>query len=82
MFYYVAHLWALHVLTLLAAVLAGYRRPRSTSARASAASRSASASPLPAVVLFALATAALLSPACAWYDRLRASRRHAWTRYL
>jgi hypothetical protein len=37
--------------------------------------------PLWAALPFALGTAALLYPACASYDRLRAPRRRSWTRF-
>jgi uncharacterized membrane protein len=82
MFYYVAHIWALHALTLLAALLAGYPIAAFDFGARIGGVPEKFGIPLPATVLFALATAALLYPAAAWYDRLRASRRHAWTRYL
>ncbi len=82
MFYYVAHLWALHALTLLAALLAGHPLAAFDFRARFGGVPVGFGIPLRATVLFALATAALLHPACAWYDRLRASRRHAWTRYV
>jgi uncharacterized membrane protein len=82
MFYYVAHLWALHVAALVAAVAAGHPLAAFDVRTRFGGIPAGFGFPLWASVPFALAVAALLYPACAWYDRLRASRRVAWTRYV
>ena len=82
MFYYVAHLWALHVLALVAAVATGHPLAAIDLGTRFGGIPEGFGFPLWASVPFALAVAALLYPACAWYDRLRASRRVAWTRHL
>jgi hypothetical protein len=82
MFYYVAHLYALHAAALVAALAAGFP-PRAFDFGARLGGVPAGFGfPLWAAVPFALATAAALYPACRWYARLRASRRYAWTRYV
>jgi hypothetical protein len=82
MFYYVAHLYALHAAALLAALAAGFP-PRAFDVGARIGGVPAGFGfPLWVTVPFALATVAALYPACRWYARLRASRRYAWTRYV
>ncbi len=82
MFFYVAHLWALHALALLAALLVGFPPAAFDLAGRFGGVPAGFGFPLWVTLPFALGTVALLYPACVWYDRLRASRRHRWTRYL
>lgn len=82
MFYYVAHLWTLHVAALVAAVVAGYPPPAFDFRTRFGGVPEGFGFPLWATLPFAAATVALLYPACQWYDRLRASRRYRWTRFV
>jgi uncharacterized membrane protein len=82
MFFYVAHLWALHALALLAALALGFPPAAFDLARRFGGVPAGFGFPLWVTLPFALGTAALLYPACVWYDRLRASRRHRWTRFV
>jgi len=82
MFYYVAHLWALHAVALLAALLVGYPPAAFDFGARIGGVPEGFGFPLWVTLPFALGTAAMLYPACRWYDRLRASRRYGWTRYV
>ena len=82
MFFYVAHLWALHALALLAALLLGFPPAAFDLTRRFGGVPEGFGFPLWVTIPFALGTVALLYPACAWYDRLRASRRYRWTRFV
>ena len=37
---------------------------------------------LPMLYLVTAVAVAILYPLCRWYDRFKASRRHAWTAYI
>jgi uncharacterized membrane protein len=82
MFYYVAHLYALHAAALLAAFAAGFAPAAFDFGARLGGVPAGFGFPLWVTVPFALATVAALYPACRWYARLRASRRYAWTRYV
>jgi uncharacterized membrane protein len=80
MFFYVAHLWLLHALALGAAWALGHA-PVGLGERYGGMP-AGFGFPLWATLPFAALAVALLWPACRWYDRLRASRRYRWTRYV
>jgi uncharacterized membrane protein len=82
MFYYVAHLYALHAAALVAALAAGFPPSAFDFGARIGGMPPGFGFPLWVTVPFALVTVAALYPACRWYARLRASRRHAWTRYV
>jgi uncharacterized membrane protein len=82
MFVYVGHLYLLHLIALAWAWLQGFRsRDFDFMARIGGVPV-AFGFPLWQVIPFALVTVLVLLPAARWYDRLRASRRYAITRYF
>jgi hypothetical protein len=82
MFYYVAHLWALHAAALLAALAAGHPPAAFDFAARYGGVPAGFGFPLWTSVPFALAAPPRSTRPAARYDRLRASRRHARTRYV
>lgn len=80
MLYYVLHLAALHILVWAYAWLLGYRWTDFDLQRNFGGVPTGVGFPLWVTVPFALATVALLWPACKWYDRVRP--RHRWLSYF
>jgi len=77
LFYYVGHLYLLHALIWLYAVVLGFRVPDPVNFGGVPAGVGF---PLWVTVPFALGAAALLWPACRWYARVRPS--HRWLSFL
>jgi uncharacterized membrane protein len=82
MFVYITHLYLLHALAIVWALMAGHAW-QSFDFRASITGLPATFGfPLWVTLPFALFTACLIIPAARWYSRIRASRRYPVTRYL
>lgn len=79
-FYYVGHLYLLHVLALAGALAAGYSLGSFNVFENFGGVPPRFGFPLWATVPFSLATTGLLMPACEWYAKERKRRR--WLRYL
>lgn len=76
MFYYVGHLYALHLLAWAAALLSGFPLAAFDVSARFGGVPEGFGFPLWATVPFSLGTTALLLPACRWYARQR--RRRGW----
>jgi hypothetical protein len=76
----VAHLYALHAVALVWAVVQGHVLPRL--GQRFGGIPEGFGFPLWMTIPFALAVTALLLPACVWYARLRASKRYPALLYL
>lgn len=82
MAFYIAHLWALHALALLWAVGQGFPLSSFDLTARYGAVPAGFGFPLWVTFPFAAVTSLALLPFCRWYDRLRQSKRVAWTRYV
>ena len=82
MFMYVAHLYLLHAIAIVWALVAGYRWSDFDFRARIGGLPVDFGFPVWLTPIFAVATVIALFPAARWYDRLRASRRYPITRYV
>ncbi len=82
MFYYVVHLWALHVLAILGAFVTGYSLTVADIVSRYGWKPLGFGFPAWVSIPFALGTVALLYPLCRWYDAQRRAKRWTWVNFL
>lgn len=82
LFFYVAHLYALHVFALLAALAMGFPPSAFDFARRFGGIPEGFGFPLWLAPLFALATTLALLPSCRWYGRVRREKRYSALAYF
>ena len=82
MFLYIAHLYVLHAVALVWALLAGHAWSEFDFRAQIAGMPAGFGFPLWVTIPFALLTVVALWPAVQWYARLRASKRYALTRFV
>jgi uncharacterized membrane protein len=82
LFFYVSHLYALHVLALLAALAMGFPPSAFDFAHRFGGIPEGFGFPLWLTPLFALATTLTLLPACRWYSRVRREKRYPALAYF